>query len=478
MFFAGKNWMPASAGMTIVLLALVLIGSKPAQAQPQYQVEPCCELCSRAGDPAAYTTKFLQSSKVLVQGKDGWLFRSEVDLRTRFGPDEHGHRELLRLRDALKRRGVDLVMVYQPPRGLMHKDKLPKAANASYAAKQAHASYSATLKRLRGLGIAVPPLDRLLGQKGEPDYFFRADHHWTPDGARRTAELVADTVSDLPSYKKLKRKQFVTKRTGVWDKSGTLHEVAERICGAGYADQWVNQYVTEADGEGDLLGDQGVPPVTLVGTSNSGSHYNFAGFLSEYLGVDILSFDVVGGGYDGALMSYLPTDEFQKTPPKILIWELAPYHNISKPQFYRQVVPLVGDGCRKKPAVLSRNVTLKPKGSTEALFNGGGQVLRLPGKHYQLDLQFSDPAVRELKAVVWYTNGSKETLSIEHSQYLDMPGRFVAELRTDGTNWGDRLFLSLDIHPAPGTPAGTSVSAKLCARDDAPKAVQRMASVK
>ena len=116
-----------------VAAAMLLAGSPSARAEPNYTVERCCDLCPQAANRAAYTTRFLQSFTTLVQGKDGWLFRTDDDLRTSFGPDAEGMRSLKRLNAALQSRGVELVMVYQPSRGLMHADKLP-------ASTEAHAS--------------------------------------------------------------------------------------------------------------------------------------------------------------------------------------------------------------------------------------------------------------------------------------------------------------------------------------------------
>ena len=67
-------------------------------AEPRYVVEPCCDLCPRAGNRASYNTKFLESFATLTQGKDGWLFRSD-DLRTQFGPAELPLRSRLRMRE-------------------------------------------------------------------------------------------------------------------------------------------------------------------------------------------------------------------------------------------------------------------------------------------------------------------------------------------------------------------------------------------
>jgi hypothetical protein len=111
------------------------------------------------------------------------------------------------------------------------------------------------------------------------------------------------------------------------------------------------------------------------------------------------------------------------------------------------------------------------------LFNGGGKVLPLVGKRHLIDLQFSDASVKEIEAVIWYTNGSKETLDLKYSPYVDARGRFVFELRDD-LDWGDRTFMSLDLRQPESVRAGTKVDAMLCARDDAPPAASTQAASK
>lgn len=439
-----------------------------APAEPRYVVEPCCDLCPRAANPAAYNTKFLESFTTLSQGKDGWLFRSD-DLRTTFGPDAEGYKQLKRLRDALKRRGVELVVVYQPPRGMLHRDKLSKAAQKAYSIDLAKFSYSLALQRFRNVGMVAPDMLRLLNDTSGQPYFFRGDHHWTPYGAQRTARVVADAIMGLPSYKGLKRSQFSTERTGILMKKGTFYKAAYLICGAGYPEQYVDRFATSGAGSDDLFGDTEVPPITLAGTSNSDSAYNFAGFLSEYIGVDILNVSIAGGRHDGALLQYLPSDEFQKHTPKVLIWEFETNHNLSQRMFYRQVIPMVANGCQSRRAILSNRVDMKGK-SREVLFNGGGKLLPLVGKHHLIDLQLSDPSVKEIEAVVWYTNGSKETVDLKYSPYVEGRGRFVFELRND-PEWADRTFMSLDLHQ-PVSQKAVTVNAQLCARDDAPQQQQ------
>lgn len=442
---------------------------------PQYEAESCCELCPQAADPANYNTKFLNSFRTLVQGSDGWLFRSQADLLTDFAPDAEGVQRLVRFQRALRARGVELVMMIQPPRGLMHADKL-RDLGYPYDADAARASYLRTLHDLRAHGIAVPALETLLEDKGAEDYFWRTDHHWTPDGTRRTAQLVAEKVRSMPAYADLPRQKFVTRREGLLARGGTLAHAASDLCGYGAPKQYVSKYVTEPaaqESSADLFGDETLPQVALVGTSNSGSAYNFAGFLSEYLEADVLNASVLGGGMDGAMQSYLPSKEFRDNPPKVLIWELQHFHKLGDPMFYRQAMPLLEDGCNGKPVLLEREVTLR-QGSNEVLFNGGGKVRALKGRDHVLDIRFSDPTTLELRGLVWYTSGTKDSLRIEHSPHAPShEGRFVAALRDD-QHWGDQVFLGLDIEIAPpeadappaAVPAGPQrVRARLCAKD-------------
>ncbi|MCH1275336.1 alginate O-acetyltransferase AlgX-related protein, partial [Pseudomonas aeruginosa] len=77
------------------------------------------------------------------------------------------------------------------------------------------------------------------------------------------------------------------------------HKAAAQLCGNSYATQYVVRFETEpvgASDSGDLFGDGGNPQVALVGTSNSGPAYNFAGFLGEFSGADILHNAVSRGG--------------------------------------------------------------------------------------------------------------------------------------------------------------------------------------
>ncbi len=452
-----------------------------ASGFPQFSAETCCQLCPQASDIRSYPSGFLSSFKVLVQGRDGWLFRSEDDLRMNFGADAEGLRLLREFRQTLNARGVELVLVMQPPRGLMQAHKLPQNTPVPYNAKVAESSYAAALEQIRSTGVIVPELEKLPAQEAEDDYFFRGDHHWTPSGSRRTAQVVADRIRSMSAYADLPKKKFETQRDGLLAKRGTMQKAARLICGFGASDQYVPRYVTtpaESSSSSALFDEEVAPKVTLVGTSNSEPAYNFGGFISEYLEADVLNVADAGGGMDGAMLSYLPSEEFQTNPPRILIWEIETYHNLSDPDFYRQAIPLVHNGCQSSPAVIQNDVTLR-KGRNEVLFNSGVRLLR--GDRHFLDLKLTGNVPEEIEAVVWYTDGNKDQIKLEKADFGTGDGRFVLNLRQGG-DWGEQTFLSLDLvnhfpapvavatahaQPSADAAAPLRVDAKLCSKSSA-----------
>lgn len=439
---------------------------------PHYSVRRCCTLCPYAADPQAYSgSKFMSDFRVLVDGRDGWLFRTGLDLTTNFDISDASLVQLHRLSDALRKRGTRIVMVYQPPRGLMDPDELTPQERRTYNFRAARNNYAVALQLLRNDGgVIVPPLDRLVNEHKGYDYYFRRDHHWTAAGARHTAQVVAETMRRLPGFSSIPRKQFATHAEGVMGKPGTLQKVAARLCGGSYSLQYRPVYVTNpVGGGGSLLGAESQPDVVLVGTSNSDTKggYDFPGFLEQDLGVDVLDVAITGGSFEGSLLHYLASKEFQQHPPKFLIWE-TPYQDYPDSRqnpykIYRQAVPLVTGGCHGKAAVLSRTVALH-QGSNELLFNGGGHVLPLVGRDYEFEFQFSDPGIKDLNVEVWYLSGLKESLKLHFKQYVDNGGRFVSELRSDRPDYASATLLgvTMQLDQPPAKPL--SVTSEVCAR--------------
>ncbi|GLU40916.1 alginate O-acetyltransferase [Pseudomonas sp. NBRC 100443] len=451
-----------AAGLLLAhgILAAGAAGAADAGA-PTYSALPAAGLCPAAADDKAYNTKYLGFFTHLVPAQEDWLFRTTYDLRTDFGTTPEGWRELKALREALERRGVELMVVYQPTRGLINREKLSPEEKASFDYELAKKNYLATIAKFREAGIYTPDFSPLFDEKEAHPYYFKGDHHWTPYGAMRSAKIAAETLKQMPAYADIPKKEFESKRVGLLSKLGTFHKAAAQLCGSSYAPQYVDRFETEPVGDsggGDLFDDGGDPQVAVVGTSNSGPAYNFVGFLEQYGKVDILNNAVSGGGFDSSLLAYLTSKEFHDKPPKILVWEFATHYDMAQKSFYRQAMPLVANGCAEQKAVLSRKVKLHA-GRNEVLLNSAALPIR--SGSYTADVTYSDPGIHELKNTVWYMNGRREQLKIEQSKAVDTGGRYVFELRND-EDWPDQQFLSLEIEAPDDMPAGLEVEAKLC----------------
>ncbi len=441
--------------------------SETQPAVPVYNFEECCAICPQTENPASYENGFLKEFKFLKEANNGWLFRTEIDWKTQFGPSPERYAELKRFNDTLKAKGVQLVLVYVPTRGLMHGDKLTEAQKNNFPLQQAREQYKNTLMRLRTTGTIVPDLS-LMFAKEHDNFFFKRDHHWTSYGARLTAEIVAEEIKKQRVYASIPRMEFQTQVSGVLRRIGTHQTAYKKICAYDIGDQVIDAFTTESSGaEADLFGESKTD-VTLVGTSNSkgAMEYNFAGFLKQNMSIDIDNVAMAGARYDGALIQYLPTEDFQKNPPKILIWEVPGQYSLDNELFYRQVIPLITNGCTSKNVLIEKSTQLTQSLSgentpTEILFNGGGKLLKLNGNNHVIDLQFSDPTVKEIEATVWYINGRKELIRTKVANRVNNKGRFVFELKRDG-EWKNMNFLSLDLARLTSYSKDLKVKATLC----------------
>lgn len=462
-----NKWIGLSPLALATCLAAAGLQAEERSKAPQYQVEDCCSLCPAAHDASRYTTNYMKNFTTLIDAQDAWLFRTEEDLRTEFGTSAEGYHMLKQLRDAFKSRGVELVVVYQPTRGLVNRSKLKPEDQNRFNYDLALRNYRQALASFEKVGLRVPDLSPLTDEQEEQPFYFRRDQHWTPYGAERTARLVAETVKRIPAFETIEKKEFVSQRIGLMGKTGTMQKVASQLCGTTYAPQYIDQFATEPkaeSGSDELFGDSAQPQITLVGTSHSGPNYNFGGFLEEHIGADVLNVAFPGSGLEGSMLEYLGSEEFQNNPPKILIWEFSPLYDLASAKIHRQMMAMLDNGCEGKKALLSSKTTLRP-GANEVLVNGKGQLLDLSSKHHQVDIRFNDPSVKSLKATLWYLSGRREKVKFDKPNTSDTNGRFAFEMRDEG-DWADLNFFALEIIGPEASGEPLEVETRVCRRND------------
>src|SRR3990167_7868403 len=142
-----SKWLGLCPLAAAICLAAAGLQAAEQTKAPQYQVEDCCSLCPAAHDASQYSSNYMKNFTTLIDAQDAWLFRTKEDLRTEFGTSAEGLRMLKELREAFNSRGVELVVVYQPNRGLVNRSKLKPADQARFDYDLALRNYLRSLAR-------------------------------------------------------------------------------------------------------------------------------------------------------------------------------------------------------------------------------------------------------------------------------------------------------------------------------------------
>jgi len=401
--------------------------------------------CAALSDPDIYAEGVMASMRQLVAGEPYWFFRTEVDLQQSFPLDAASRQAFAELVERLERRGVRLVVMLQPTRGLMHADALVSPWKERYSRAAARQSFLEKAQTLRSLGAMVVDMETVLTGKHEQEYFFRRDHHWTPYGAQVSARQVAKAMLADPGIDQLAEMTFETRPGILLRKMGTMNVAVKVVCGNAYNYQWVRGSVTVPkegmDSADTLFGDVATPAIALVGTSNSDNrddrykNYNFQGFLQQYLSRDVVNFAMTGGGATGSLEDVLLSEAYQNGQFRYLIWELPVSYAIDDQSIWRQLLPEASGGCTDKTLLASDTVTLpisEADERAEVLANAGQHRRVTAGKsHLLLDMNFSANNLKEFYVLAYYDNGQREKIRIRRPARLDT-GRFMLRLDPPG----------------------------------------------
>lgn len=264
----------------------------------------------------------------VVLGKEDWLF-SDEEFKTYSDaePRVQTHLALVTwVRDELQRRGSTLSVVLLPSKARVYPEHLSRRKPSAI-----HADLYPRLARdLAAAGVMHADLLRALQNgKTEDAVFLRTDTHWTPWGARVAAREVANqltaarlagqgdatyhTRTDAPQphrgdlFSFLPLDPYFAALLPPGERIAVPHtEAAEKSISAA-----------------DLLGDDKIPAVALIGTSYSANAlWNFTGALQEGLSEDVVNYAQQGKGPFIAMLDYLARTDLPATPPRVVIWEI------------------------------------------------------------------------------------------------------------------------------------------------------------
>lgn len=393
-----------------------------------------------------------------VEGEDGFFFRILADLRMLHPFTDNTAEKLEILSRYLEEQGTTLIYVPIPTKSISMPEFVPKQAELyGYDHQIAEDAYNIIINRLRSRSVQTAdlvPKFRAISKSAPP--FFKADFHWTSDGARAAGELVADIIKSTPGYDELDKVVSKTSPLGPLQQFSNMRLVLQAQCSETLPDVVTNGFETttiesiEEDADLDLFGDDSSNLVALIGTSFSDSDVNnFAGFIQEYSELPVYNYAITGGNQFGAIISYITSDEFQESRPRFLVWENPIYNNLSQ----------YGDGPWIELLASARNEC-----ATDIPFNlsEDRKVITADISGFELNqkLAILADAKREgaRKTTFTFTDGKfQRSREITRIDRLRATGRFFVNTVSMGNyNW-KKLTVDFD------KPVSSSVEMKLCA---------------
>lgn len=424
--------------MRIFLLSIFvfIFGLSTAQAQESYY-------CDKLKENKIYSKN--SSYKKLIEGRDGWIFRTKTDFVDDFKVNSALKDRFVRLHKAFKDHDMELVVALLPTRGMMHSHLVDYP---QYDPQVAIDSYLTLTEKLKEIGISVAAVEDFSQSQ---DFYYKRDHHWQEAGAKIIAKKVASEVKKLSVYKSIEKKKYKTEETEIIQHEGTFSEFINKICKIDVKPEGVSLYKTFVDGAEDLFGDEGQADIVLIGTSNSAqqaSHANFDGFLKEYIGADVQNLSVSGGGVDTAMLDWLSSEGYKGNKPKVVIWEIPVYQNFKGGPFYRQAIAGVYGDC-KDGAVLQLSSEIK-----NDRFEVSLSEKNIDAKNHYVFLKFSDFRGRKFRMTSKYEDGSKDPFNFRRSKFYKPDGVFYMEFDQDS----DKKIVSISGSMPSDSSGNVSVS--------------------
>lgn len=371
-----KTLICAVVGLSI----LSLCGIAPARSA--WAEDTTDYICPALKDPVTYQGD-KKSYQMIVQGKDGWVFRSRKDFKEDFSVKPESFSLFQALNVAFKKKNVDLIILMPPTRTVVHPSVMPPVGQGDispFDVEKATRSYNDFVAAFNAGGIRAPSFaDVLPLDPAKTQFFYRRDHHWVPPGAALAAEKTAALIKTLPVYASFPVQKFVTSETGrKVAPDGSFARLMGKICKRDMPPELVPEIVTvpevepaSGDAAGALFGDGVRPGVALVGTSNfvepAPSFANFAGAMRQALSTEVENLSMGGAGMDSPMISYLNSGHLGEH--RVVVWEIATHYDFNSKDvrnMMREVIPAAQGRCADEAAVARFSIPAAPQGRLTA----------------------------------------------------------------------------------------------------------------
>ena len=273
---------------------------------------------------------FNQARPGVTIGHQDWLFSSEELAVYPAAQDATSDNlaQIDRIAGQLASQNIAVIVAVVPAKARIYSEHLPNGSlyPATVARHEIFVDWLAT-KQIPWVSFKEP----LLAAKTQQPVFLKTDTHWTPFGARVAATHLQQFISTQFTGLINPTDQFKTTVTDPQPFEGDLMSfipVRDLFPGLGPSADWLSAEQTEliattdSASENSLFTDQPDFDITLVGTSYSANdRWNFQGALQQATGQQILNYAELGVGPIKPMLNYLASNDFQQSPPRLIIWE-------------------------------------------------------------------------------------------------------------------------------------------------------------
>jgi alginate O-acetyltransferase complex protein AlgJ len=289
----------------------------------------CTALTLGAGTPMTPLEQLLTSG--VAQGKNGWLFHvAEFGRYRAETPQDSGDKleVIAGISAAFKQQNVQLILALVPAKLHLYEAQLPPELPLTDAIRN---RYTQSLEKLRANGVAtVDLLTPMRAAQASPDearypVYQRLDHHFSSRGALVAGKAVSDYIRAHVSLAGLPKASFelVAQPPDVYRESSLLSRLPKAEQSKYAPEAYIPYTLERRSASAGLLGGP-EPLVALVGSSASkgGALWPFEYALPAGLSTEVVNAAQVGRGPWLPLEEYLRDPSYQRTRPRIVIWQL------------------------------------------------------------------------------------------------------------------------------------------------------------
>ena len=299
-----------------------------------------------------------------VEGQAGVFYRVNPDLHMHHPFSDQSVAQVAELGRALQELGTTLVYVPLPTKSLaMPRYLTSEAEDFGFDPDLATTVYKDAIKRLNEAGVlAVDARRAVINASAENPAFFKTDHRLTGFGAQLVAQAIAEKMRGDASFAGVPQGRFVSAPTAPVILDSDMRNRLQQHCLVNLPPVETMAFATTKSAAAAVASSTSLfantarsARMAIVGTEyTSTPGINFAGFLSEFTGLDAVQYSVEDGGAFAAISSYMTSEAFQVERPKYLIWENPIYNNLGQfgDQPMRELIAAAGNTCRVPVNVL------------------------------------------------------------------------------------------------------------------------------